>query len=695
MTYQVGRRMGGSGFGAPRARFMPGLNRRRRPRAFLQPSYYPYPWPVYPESPKVDQEDDDQADVLSGRGGGAGMRSSVRSRPMRRRRRIEPQQYLEPEPEESSEEDELDERDRAKRRKAAVVSGNELFSLLPILAPGSEGMTFDFNVDSSMCLHVAICVDGQCYEASTDLSAVLSEIAQRIASGQGRGNDDASQDMSDQADQAVESAGHMLVGALFDEHVGEITAGFFDSIKAVYQKASSPVTWFNKQVFKVLKYPPLKAAVTTAASAVATAYGGPAAGAAAAQFVGPVIDSSAETGGDPLKHFEDAKKEAVTQSSSPEEAQATIAAIDTAKTAIAQTAAAYHLTGTASAAASGDGKAAAKIAQLEQAASSGDSGAIQAMKIIAQAFAAAGVQGGEAAPIDLTAPTTASGGYGRWRSGSAAVAARSIPRDEARAMQHEASAAAKELHDASGAQFIGFVRTRAAESESYPGVVVNDTYEVVPLSSAEYASYWLDTTSVDQDTAYAAWYDAGGVLWPAPVNETFGAGTAGSWQVEAPTAPSPGVVGMVPWWLAGVLGAGGGFAAGRWLRGRNQHGRGQAELDRIANLANPPGSIFPSSAPRNGTTLAPIYASQADPTSTGALGILPWIAMAAAGGAGWAGRGWWEARRTQQAAAAAALAAEAAAHDPSPAFTAAKSAAHEFGEMVNSTPPGPTTTSGW
>jgi hypothetical protein len=553
-------------------------------------------------------------------------------------------------------------------------------------------MTFDFDVDSSMCLHVAICVDGQCYEASTDLSAVLSEIARRIASEQKRGNDDASRDMSDQTDQAVESAGHMLVGALFDEHVGEITAGFFDSLKSAYQTVSTPVTWFNKQVFKVLKYPPLKAAVTTAASAVATAYGGPAAGAAAAQFVGPVIDSSAETGGDPLKHFEDAKKEAVTQSASPEEAQATIAAIDTAKTAIAQTAAAYHLTGTASAAASGDGQAAAKIAQLEQAASSGDSGAIQAMKIIAQAFAAAGVQGGEAASINLTAQTTTSGSYSRWRSG--ATTTRSIPRDEARAMQHEGSAAAKELHDASGAQFIGFVRTRSTgSSDSHPGVVMDDTYEVVPLSSAEYASYWLDTASVDPDTAYAAWYDAGGVLWPAPVNETFGAGTAGSWQVEAPIAPSPGVVGMIPWWLAGVLGAGGGFAAGRWLHGQ-QHDRGQAELDRIANLANPPGSIFPSSAPRDGV-LAPIYASQADQTSTGALGILPWIAMAAAGGAGWTGRGWWEARRTQQAAAAAALAAEAAAHDPSPAFTAAKSAAHELGEMVNSTPPGPTTTSGW
>ncbi len=366
-------------------------------------------------------------------------------------------------------------------------------------------------------------------------------------------------------------------------------------------------------------------------------------------------------------------QEAVTQSSSPQEAQQTIQAIDTAKTAIAQTAAAYHLTGTASAAAAGDGNAAAKIAQLEQAASSGDSGAIQAMKIIAQAFAASGVNGGDAASIDLGVPTTTSGAE---RARAASAIAKSIPRDQARAMQHEGSIAAQALRDASGAQFIGFLQTRASASDSYPDVVMDDTTQVMPLSSAEHAAYWLDTTSVDPDTAYAAWYDAEGILWPAPVNETFGPGTAGSWQVEAPgSAPAPGVVGMVPWWLAGVLGAGGGYAAGRWLANRQHH----------------------PSADNPGQALAPIWASQAHPdapTTTGALGILPWIAMAAAGGAGWYGRAWWEARRTQLAAAKAASDAEAAAHGD-PAFAAAKSAAHELGDIVSSPVPVPVTTSGW
>ncbi len=670
----IGRRMGGNGMsGAGANRLMPGVRRMRRPRRPFLP--YQYAMPYYAEPypyPPQDDEEETQDDVLSGRSSGGAMRGMARPARRRRMRRPELLQEEPLEPLELSEEDEIDERERAKIRKAAVVSGNELFSLLPILAPGSEGMTFDFDVDDGMCLHVSICVDGQCYEASTDLSAVLAEIAQRVAASRGSGSEDpqAVQDVGDQADEAVESASQMLVGALFNEHIGEITAGFFDSLKSVYQKASTPVTWFNKQVFKVLQYPPLKKAVTVAASAVATAYGGPAAGAAAAQFVGPVIDSSAETGGDPLKHFEDAKKEAVAQSSSPEEAQATVAAIDTAKTAIAQTAAAYHLTGTASAAAAGDGKAAEKIAQLERAASSGDSGAIQAMKIIAQAFAAAGVQGGDAASIDLGVPTTS----GAERARTASAIARSIPRDQARAMQHEGSIAAQTLRDASGAQFIGFLQTRSSASESYPGVVMDDTTQVMPLSSADHAAYWLDETSVDPDTAYAAWYDAEGILWPAPVNETFGPGTAGSWQVEAPGS-APGVVGMVPWWLAGVLGAGGGYAAGRWLSNRQHH----------------------PSADNPGQAIGPIYASQAHPdapTTSGALGILPWIAMAAAGGAGWYGRAWWEARQTQLAAAKAASDAEAAAHGD-PAFTAAKSAAHEFGDLVNSPAPTPVTTSGW
>ncbi len=665
MTHQIGRRMGGSGMGGGASRFAINTRRMRRPRRPFMPyqygvPYYPEPYPYpYPYPVQVEDEDGDDTHVLSGKGGGAIRTARGQGMPRRHRRRMrrpdpQPQEQYE-EPIEASEEDEIEERERSRIRRAAVVSGNELFSLLPILAPGSEGMTFNFEVDDGMCLHVTICVDGQCYEASTDLSAVLAEIAQRVASEQGRGAEDpqAVQDVGDQADQAVEHAGHMLVGALFNDHIGEVTAGFFDSIKSVYQKASTPVTWFHKQVFKVLQTPGIKQAVTAAASAVATAYGGPAAGAAAAQFVGPVIDSSAETGGDPLKHFEDAKQEAVAQSSSPEEAQQTIQAIDHAQTAIAQTAAAYHLTNTASAAAAGDGKASQKIAQLEQAAASGDSGAIQAMRIIAEVFAAAGIQGGGAAAIDLRVPVTT--------SGADRALARSIPREQARAMQREGSIAARTLHDASNAQFIGFLQTQSSASESYPGVVIDDTTQVMPLSSSDHAAYWLDTVSVDPDTAYAAWYDAEGILFPAPVNETFGPGTAGSWQVEAPPGSDPGVVGMVPWWLAGVLGAGGGFAAGHWLSNRQHHPR----------------------------AVAP-----ADPTTTGSLGILPWIAMAAAGGAGWTGRGWWEARKTQLAAAEAAKAAESAAHGD-PAFAAVKSAAHELGDAVSSTPAPPTTTSGW
>ena len=89
---------------------------------------------------------------------------------------------------------------------------------------------------------------------------------------------------------------------------GVVMGGWLDSLKSVYRTASTPVTWINKNVAKVLQTPGIKEVVTTAASVVATAYGGPAAGAAAAKLVGPIIDSSAETGGDPTMLFEKTKK---------------------------------------------------------------------------------------------------------------------------------------------------------------------------------------------------------------------------------------------------------------------------------------------------------------------------------------------------------------------------------------------------
>src|SRR4029077_12429157 len=73
---------------------------------------------------------------------------------------------------------------------------------------------------------------------------------------------------------------------------------FWDSLGSgalsVYRTVSTPVTWFHKKVNQTLEdNPALKQLVVTAASSVASAYGGPAAGKAVSEFGPAIITSSA------------------------------------------------------------------------------------------------------------------------------------------------------------------------------------------------------------------------------------------------------------------------------------------------------------------------------------------------------------------------------------------------------------------
>ncbi len=161
---------------------------------------------------------------------------------------------------------------------------------------------------------------------------------------------------------------------------GTAVAGFFDTLKSAYRTVSTPVTWFNKQVAKVLQTPGIKQAVTAVATGVATIYGGPAAGAMAAKLTGPIIDSTAETGGDPTRLFEKTKQKALEKHAvDPKSAQA----VEHAHKAVMQTAIAFTLQALAAEASRGDPQAIRQIGELQQAAQAGDATAARAVQVLA------------------------------------------------------------------------------------------------------------------------------------------------------------------------------------------------------------------------------------------------------------------------------------------------------------------------
>jgi hypothetical protein len=193
---------------------------------------------------------------------------------------------------------------------------------------------------------------------------------------------DEDQEVYDQEDMLVSGVG---VGgpAWYLESLGRgsaetLAGGFWDSLKSAYRTVSTPVTWVNKKIFTALK--PLKPVISVAAGVVATAWGGPAAGALAAKLAGPVIDSSAETGGDPTMLFEHAKKKTDDPKAKRD--------LEHAKEAVKHTAVAYHLVDTAGAADRGDSEAQQRIAEIERAAAAGDAQAARALDVIRQGRAA-------------------------------------------------------------------------------------------------------------------------------------------------------------------------------------------------------------------------------------------------------------------------------------------------------------------
>lgn len=241
--------------------------------------------------------------------------------------------------------------------------------------PFGGGVAYRMELGPDLRLYVSVVVDGVRHDASVDLSDVVRDVVSGVSCGP-------SQDVADRIAGAVGSAGALVVGALCDRHArhaSTISAGWWSSIKGVVHTVSIPTAWINKKVAQTIqKVPGLKKAVTIAATAVATAYGGPAAGMAASNLVGPIIDNTARTGGDPTKIFSSAKDDARKMTKDPK----VVKAIDHAQHAITQTATAYALKSMADKANAGDAQSARGLAGIRNAAHGGDPAAARAMQIL-------------------------------------------------------------------------------------------------------------------------------------------------------------------------------------------------------------------------------------------------------------------------------------------------------------------------
>jgi hypothetical protein len=251
--------------------------------------------------------------------------------------------------------------------------------LAPVLAPATGGFTARVELDHQQQLHAAICVDGKCYQTSIDLAPAIAAVMAKIALAHADMHASMahapviSGDVAIGAvDEAVSAAGDALIGALIDRHISVACAGWLDDVGSA---VASTVRKF-------------KGPITAVAAKVAESYGGPAAGAAASQLVGPVIDGVAG---------KDTPQKAVAeQAAQTDPAAAT--ALSTAKDAVAHTVAAYHVTETAKQAAAGHPAAQKEIAAVVQDAEKGDPVAHAATDLIANAFSTAIAARKHAAP---------------------------------------------------------------------------------------------------------------------------------------------------------------------------------------------------------------------------------------------------------------------------------------------------------
>jgi hypothetical protein len=142
--------------------------------------------------------------------------------------------------------------------------------LAPIVAPATGGVLVEKHLDDKQVLHVKICVDGKCYSTSMNLAPAIAMVMQKLA----RWHDGmhapkpAPPTVVSTVENAIGAAGDAMAEALVGRHIAVMAGSWLSDIGGAIGGT-------------LRKLQPL---ISTVATGVATAYGGPAAGAAAAKL---------------------------------------------------------------------------------------------------------------------------------------------------------------------------------------------------------------------------------------------------------------------------------------------------------------------------------------------------------------------------------------------------------------------------
>lgn len=256
-----------------------------------------------------------------------------------------------------------------------------LADVAPHLAPATGPIAVKKDLDNEQVLHVEICVDGKCYRTSMDLRPAIAFVMDRLA----RWHQEAHAQMPPPStvvstvQKAVDAAGDEMANVMVGHHVAVMTSGLFDDIGGALKSVGGALGGTLRTLGPV---------ISTVATGVATAYGGPAAGAAAAKLVPMVTNLQAnllDPKGDPAK-----KAQAAQQVQQLRQAAAadptTAAALAAANKAVKNTAVAYHVKQTVDKAAAGDRTAQQDVSTIVEKAQQGDPAAKSAYEVIAESL---------------------------------------------------------------------------------------------------------------------------------------------------------------------------------------------------------------------------------------------------------------------------------------------------------------------
>jgi hypothetical protein len=306
-----------------------------------------------------------------------------------------------------------------------------LAEVAPHVAPAMGPISVKKTFDERQILNVEICVDDKCYRTSMNLGPAITLVMEKLAQGhkdqpslitqhpaQGQQQTPVMMDVVGAVDAAIAAAGDAMADTLVCHHVNVMTGSFFDDVGSAIGgtlRELAPVImwtggqggavttsagWYSAPMVgsfwdavgnAVLTVTGTKATnqfihdhglepyVKFASQAVATFYGGPAAGAAASAISPMVMKLGVKDKAKAAAAQQDVQGvTALAQQHSPQMAQA----VDVAKGSIKGVSTAYHINHLLKLAKGGDARAQRALARLQSLASSGNLNAQRALQVV-------------------------------------------------------------------------------------------------------------------------------------------------------------------------------------------------------------------------------------------------------------------------------------------------------------------------